>query len=73
MDRYNMGRQKMIYIQDDIAEKLNKEPNMSRLINELLKVHYSRNATWDELNRQLKILEIKKEATEKINEVKNDG
>ncbi len=63
---------KMLNLDSDIIKKLEKEANMSLLVNELLSKHYQQHITEEELQTQKEEIEdnIKLEQT-KIEQIKN--
>lgn len=70
-----MGRPKYIYFREEILQKLEGEPNMSALINDLLLKHFDENdlglMSLEELKAEQEVIEIEKEAKKRIKEVRN--
>lgn len=56
----------MVYLDDDIIEKLKQEPNASKLINELLTAHYNRPVSPEEHLKRVAMLEAKLEYAKKL-------
>ena len=67
--------QRYIYLSDELNNKLKEEENASALIQQLLTDYYemekTRQMTPEEIDKKIKILEIKLEAKKKISELED--
>ena len=67
---------KMISIPDELAIKLKEEANASalivRLLNEYYEMEKTRQLTPEEIDRKIKILEVRMEAEKRIKELENE-
>jgi hypothetical protein len=57
-----MGRPKQIYFDDDILDRLEKMPNMSKVVNQLLKKYFDEEEgvglSKKEIEKKLKLLDL---------------
>ena len=72
-----MATVRNIYFQDEVEQKLKGEANISGLINSLLREHFRKSEakamTPEERELEIKRLEIKIEAKNKLKELENAG
>lgn len=72
-----MGRGRYIYIQDNIDERLQKEANKSKLINDLLAEHYEKteflNMDAKQLRAEMEVRKLEKETQAKIKDIRKNG
>jgi DNA-binding winged helix-turn-helix (wHTH) protein len=72
-----MGYPTMIYVSDDVREKLKEVENRSELVNNLLREHFKFTEdvqkTPEEIEKQIEILELQVETEKKIQELEKDG
>lgn len=70
-----MGKQKMLYLKDDLWELVSNEANASKLMCRLLKEHYEKERfeglNEDEIEQELAILDLKEATEAKIKELRN--
>lgn len=71
------GRGRYIYIQDDIDEKLQKAPNKSKLINDLLREFFDKEdlnqMNAKQIRAEIEIRGLQKEHDKKLKEIRNNG
>jgi hypothetical protein len=74
-DNAIIGKAKYIFFGDEILERLEKEDNMSKLINKCLKNHYDEqdgiNLTRDQVEKKIKLLDLELEYNAKKRLIEN--
>lgn len=70
-----MGRPKQIYFDDEIIERLEQQPNMSKIVNEAIKKHFDEvdgiGLTKKEIEKKIKLYDLELEYIQKRKEIEN--
>jgi len=67
-----MGKGKMIYLDDELFDKLKREDNVSQLVNSLIIEHYRKHETPEEKEKRIAIIDIKIKASDKLDELERE-
>lgn len=69
------GRSKMIYLENDVLDDLEKEDNMSKVVNEVLREHYRKQhiafMTPEERAKYKKTLQLKMKLEQDLKEIED--
>ena len=64
-------KNKILCLDEEVTDRLEKEGNMSSFVNDLLKDYFDKHRTSKDLIRDLKKLELQEEYDKKLKEVEN--